>query len=261
MSAPPATSCAAARLRSRDNHASPAESSIAFGSHVIPQSKSPMSPFRRHARATDLGVAARAAAGSTNSPAHSLFEAGKIGWGWTRRAWQCKPVEQTTSATSSAGPLRISGTARLLQTRAPALEDHSHGVNIRPSSNSICVESIPYAPDFGPARRAQLLPFAEATWTTMSRSTTGARPPSTPGPRSRVLSFASNLPQVLNHALGYRRSARYSTAALATRPAATTSVLPPPTVPPSPQSAAANCHSATPVPSLHRHKIRPPPPL
>lgn len=33
-----------------------------------------MSPFRRHARGTDLGVAARAAAGSTNSLAHSLFE-------------------------------------------------------------------------------------------------------------------------------------------------------------------------------------------
>ena len=135
------------------------------------------------------------AAGRSNSPAHSLFEAGKFGWGCTRRVWRCRPVEQATSAASSAGPLRISGTARLLQTRAPALEDHSHGVNVRPSSNAICIESIQCAPDFGPARRAQLLPFVETTWTTMSRCTTAARPPSTPGPRSRVLSFASNLPQ------------------------------------------------------------------
>ena len=154
-----------------------------------------MSPFRRHARGTDLGVAAKAAAGSTNSLAHSHFEPGKFGWGCTRRVWQRKPVEQTTSAASSADPLRISGTARLLQTRAPTLEDYSHGVNIRPSSNAICIESIQCAPDFGPARRAQLLPFAETTWTTMSRYTTATRPPSTPGPRSRVLSFASNLPQ------------------------------------------------------------------
>jgi hypothetical protein len=41
-----------------------------------------------------------------------------------------------------------------------------------------------------------------------------------------------------------------STAALPTRLAATTPILPPPTVPPSPQSAAANCHSATPVPAF-----------
>lgn len=111
------------------------------------------------------------------------------------RSLASKPVEQTTSAASSAGPLRISGTARLLQTRAPALEDPSQAVTIRPSSNAICLESIPYAEDCGSAIRTDLLPFAEATWTTMSRSTTGARPPSTTGPRSRVLSFASNLPQ------------------------------------------------------------------
>lgn len=77
-----------------------------------------MPPFAAMHGAQTWGVAARAAAGSTNSLAHSLFEAGKFGWGCTRRVWQCKPVEQTTSAASSAGPLRISGAARLLQTRA-----------------------------------------------------------------------------------------------------------------------------------------------
>src|SRR6266540_1552099 len=41
-----------------------------------------------------------------------------------------------------------------------------------------------------------------------------------------------------------------STAALPTRLAATTPILPPPTVPTSPQFAAANCHSATPVPAF-----------
>jgi len=142
VSAPPATSCAAARLRNRDNHVSPAESSIAIR---IPRNSSVQIryvPFRRHARAQTWALPPWPAAGSTNSPAHSLFEAGKFGWGCTRRILRCKPVEQTTSAASSAGPLRIfrhstaspdaSPSARgslSRRQRPPFFQRHLHRVN------------------------------------------------------------------------------------------------------------------------------------
>ena len=202
------------------------------------------------------------AAGSTNSPAHSLFEAGKFGWGCTRRILRCKPVEQTTSAASSAGPLRIfrhstaspdaSPSARrslsrrqhpfLLPTLFASNQSRTLTIAGRQGALSCC---------HSPRQHGQLCPDPQ--------------PELVHHPRLVHVHVSSPLPAIslrlLNHALGYRRSARYSTAALATRPAATTPVLPPPTPTPSPQSAAANCHSATPVPSLHRHKIRPPPPL
>ena len=99
-----------------------------------------------------------------------------------------------------------------------------------------------------------MLPFAEATRTTMSRSTTGARPPSTPGPRSRVLSFASNLPQA-----SQPRAWIPAFRALTPRPLSQRGRQPPHH--PSP----ANCATVTticcrqlplghPSPSLHRYK-------
>jgi len=168
---------------------------LPFGSHVIPPSKSAMSLFAAtHGHRPGPCRHGPLQAAPTRRRTRSSKQ---VSSGGVVRAESCDASQSSRLRRQHLAPVHFafSGTARLLQTRAPALEDHSHGVNVRHSSNAICIESIQCAPDFGPARRAQLLPFAETTWTTMSRYTTATRPPSTPGPRSRVLSFASNLPQ------------------------------------------------------------------
>ena len=208
MSARPATSCAAARLRNRDNHALPAESSIAFGSHVIPPSKSAMSPFAamhgaqtwalqpgplqaaptrwrtRSSKQVSSGGAVRAGSGNAShssrlrrqhlAPVHFAFQAQH---GFSRREPQHSRITLTAStsallptlfASSQSSALRISG-------RRSALScSHSSRQHGRP------------CPD--------------------------AQPQLVHHPRLVHVEVSSPLPAIslrlLNHALGYRRSAR-----------------------------------------------------
>jgi hypothetical protein len=83
---------------------------------AVPGRLTPVLPVARH-NGTRLGVAAsapQAAPTRCRTPPRSR----SVQAGLYARSLAGKPVEQTTSAVSSAGPPRISGTARPLQTRA-----------------------------------------------------------------------------------------------------------------------------------------------